>query len=171
MTAAKPEISTGLYERIDRYLRDHHTMTLATFGSVAGEGEPGSGNAPHAASVFYAVDESMQLVFLSQPSSLHGRHIGDRAAAAATITEHYSDWELIQGVQVWGEARLLRGGARAAAFAMYVRRFPFVSDLLKRPHLASLARSVGVYRLQPRCLAFTDNTTGVFGREMLDLVE
>ncbi len=30
-------------------------------------------------------------------------------------------------------------------------------------------RGVSVYRVEPHRVAFTDNTTGVFGREILDL--
>jgi len=37
--------------------------------------------------------------------------------------------------------------------------------------MASLMKGMGVYRVQPRRVAFTDNTTGVFGREILQLLE
>jgi uncharacterized protein YhbP (UPF0306 family) len=53
--------------------------------------------------------------------------------------------------------------------AVYVRRFPFVGDLMDQPRLAATLRKVAVYRVEPERAAFTDNTTGVFGREILDL--
>ena len=62
------------------------------------------------------------------------------------------------------------GAARVGAMALYVRRFPFVRELLQEPRLAELARTIGVYRIEPWRAAFTDNTTGVFGREVLELV-
>ncbi len=142
-------------------------MTIATVGPGH---DPAVGNAPHAASVFYAMDSSLRLIFLSKPSSLHGLHIGERAPVAATITEQYDDWEAIQGVQLWGEARLVKGVAKGAAFAVYLARFPFVSDLMKRPRMAALLESVGVYRVEPRRFALTDNNTGVFGREVLEVM-
>jgi uncharacterized protein len=166
-----------LRDRVAAYLAAHHTMTLATFGPVptdpadlggAGFVEPG---APHAASVFYTADRSLRLVFISKPSSLHGLHIGAAGAVAVTVSEDYDDWEDIQGVQLWGEARLLSGAARAAAMAQYLTRFPFVRDLMKQPKLAELVAGIGVYRIEPRRLAFTDNSTGVFGRELLELRE
>jgi uncharacterized protein YhbP (UPF0306 family) len=151
-------------------------MTLATMGDVpqAGGGSPGDAsglerNAPHAASVFYAVDDDLRLVFLSKRTSLHGLHIGEQAPVAVTITEHYADWEMIQGVQLWGTARLLGGSAKAGAFLLYVSRFPFVRDLAADPRRAELMRDVGVYRVEPMRAAFTDNRTGVFGREVLQL--
>jgi uncharacterized protein YhbP (UPF0306 family) len=137
-------------------------MTIAT-------NAPGR-NAPHAACVFYAVDDDLRLVFLSKPESVHGAHIGEAAPVAVTVTEDYGDWEMIQGVQLWGEAGLLGGAAKAGAFALYLKRFPFVRDLMGRPGVADMIRNIGVYRVAARRVAFTDNTTGVFGREMLELV-
>jgi uncharacterized protein len=185
--AATP--ATDLQDRVSRYLRAHHTMTIATVGPASAgsppatpartdrppAGTPPSGNqtaapvAPHAASVFYAVDDAMRLVFLSKPTSAHGLHIGDAAPAAVTVTEQYQDWEAIQGVQLWGEVRRLKGAAKAAAMAAYLRRFPFVRELMNRPGMAESVRSVMVYRFEAERAAFTDNTTGVFGREILDL--
>ena len=173
MAAAASEDFSDLRKRVVAYLRDHHTMTIATMGPaefLVALGSDSAGNAPHAASVFYAMDDSMRLIFLSKPSSLHGLHIGERAAVAATISEQYDDWEMIRGVQLWGEARRLRGAARAGALALYITRFPFVSEVLKRPGMASSMKSMGVYRVEPQRVAFTDNTTGVFGREVLDVM-
>jgi uncharacterized protein YhbP (UPF0306 family) len=175
---------SDLRDRVTRYLRSHHTMTIATVGSAVGAqraspahpaegGEPvgttPGGTIPHAASVFYAMDGSLRLVFLSKPTSLHGSHIGQSAPVAVTVSEDYADWELIQGVQLWGEARLLTGAAKAGAMALYLRTFPFVREMLDRPHLAEIIRGIGVYRVEPTLAAFTDNTSGVFGRELLDL--
>ncbi|OFW61180.1 MAG: hypothetical protein A2133_10740 [Actinobacteria bacterium RBG_16_64_13] len=155
------EDSGDLRKRVADYLHAHHTMTIATVPLV--------GNAPHAASVFYAVDDALRLVFLSKQTSAHGLHIGEAAPVAVTVTEDYADWELIQGVQMWGEAKLLAGGAKAGALVAYVRRFPFVRDLAGRPDKAELIRDIGVYRVEPTRAAFTDNRTGVFGREVLEL--
>ena len=166
-----------LRERVAEYLRAHHTMTVATMGPlpVSGAGGAPSGAAdsgtvvPHAASVFYAVDDDLRLVFLSDSASTHGLHIGKAAPVAVTVTEQYDDWEDIRGVQLWGVAKRVTGPAKVAAMAAYLRRFPFVDDLLQQPRLAAAMRKVSVYRVEPRRVAFTDNTTGVFGREILDL--
>ena len=150
-----------LRKRVSAYLHSHHTMTIATSSP--------HGNAPHAATVFYAVDDYLRLVFLSKPTSVHGLHIDDAAAVAVTVSEDYADWESIQGVQLWGEAQLLEGTARVGAFALYVKQFPFVRDLLAHPKYAALARDLAVYRVEPLRAAFTDNRTGAFGREVLEL--
>lgn len=175
-TGASPDGVAGLRERVGRYLRAHHTMTLATAGppagapgTVAATTPAGASAVPHAASVFYAVDDALRLVFLSDPASTHGLHIGVAAPVAVTVTEQYGDWELIQGVQLWGTAKRVTGAAKVAAMAVYLRRFPFVRELMEQPRLAEAMRKVAVYRVEPGRVAFTDNTTGVFGREVLDL--
>jgi uncharacterized protein YhbP (UPF0306 family) len=163
-----------LRDRVAAYVASHHTMTVATVGPSEGE-SPGTAAAsgaavgPHAASVFYVVDGALRLVFISKPSSVHARHIGPGGPVAVTVSEDYGDWELIQGVQLWGHARLLTGAGRAKAMALYLTRFPFVRDMLKQPRLAELIAGIGVYQVVPHRLAFTDNTTGVFGREVLEL--
>jgi uncharacterized protein YhbP (UPF0306 family) len=151
----------GLRARVDGYLRAHHTMTVATVSPA--------GNGPHAAHVFYAVDGDLRLVFLSKKTSIHGQHIGRQAKVAVTVSEEYDEWRLIQGVQLWGTARLLAKTAEAPALAHYFRRFPFARDLLSDPGLSTRLRDIGVYRVEPERVGFTDNICGVFGRETLEL--
>lgn len=153
---------TSLRDRIAAYLRAHHTMTLATVGS----GPDGAPEA-HAASVFYAVDSRLRLVFLSKPTSRHGAHIAGGSRVAATVTEESQEWQEIQGVQLWGRAEMLSGAARVGGMALYLRRFPFVRDVLAQPRLAVLATELAVFRVTPERFALTDNRTGFFGREVL----
>lgn len=155
------EERSDLLDRIERYLQAHHTMTVATSAPA--------GNTPHAAQVFYAMDDRMGLIFLSRSTSLHAQHIGRDAPVAVTVGEEYGEWQLIQGVQLWGRARLLKGSAKARALAIYLRRFPFAKDLLKSSPQARGLRDLGVYMVEPGKAAFTDNTSGIFGRETVDL--
>ncbi len=150
-----------LRARVDAYLRSHHVMTLATVDR--------EGNAPHAAHVFYVMDERMRLVFLSKTTSLHGKDIGKQAPVAVTVSEEYEDWRRIQGVQLWGSAKLLTGMSRAGALARYSARFPFVKELLHVSGLGRQLRDIAVYRVEPERFGFTDNTSGLFGRETLQI--
>lgn len=133
-------------------------MTIATCGPP-----------PHAATVFYAVDDDLRLIFLSKRTSVHGIHVGNSALVAVTVSEDYTDWEVIQGVQLWGSAHLLQGTTKAAALVTYLRRFPFVREFVEDPARTELMRDIGVYRVEPVRAAFTDNRTGAFGREVLHL--
>lgn len=159
---AAPAAEIPLRDRIAAYLRAHHTMTLATAA-----GGPDGVPEAHAASVFYAVDSRLRLVFVSKPSSRHGAHIVAGSRVAATVTEESQEWQEIQGVQLWGRAEMLSGAARARGMAVYLRRFPFVRDLLAQPRLAVLATELAVFRVTAERFALTDNRMGFFGREVL----
>lgn len=152
----------SLGDRIAAYLRAHHTMALAT-AACGPEGDPEA----HAASVFYAVDSRLRLVFVSKATSRHGAHIVGGSRVAATVTEEAQEWQEIQGVQLWGRAEMLSGVTRARGMALYLHRFPFVRDLLAQPGLAVLAKELAVFRVTPERFALTDNRTGFFGREVL----
>jgi uncharacterized protein YhbP (UPF0306 family) len=159
---AGPAEDSTLRDRIAAYLRAHHTMTLAT-AAAGPDGDPEA----HAASVFYAVDSRVRLVFVSKPNSRHGTHIVAGSRVAVTVTEESQAWQEIQGVQLWGRAEMLSGAARVGGMAVYLRRFPFVRDLLAQPRLAALATELAVFRVTAERFAFTDNRTGFFGRELL----
>jgi ADP-ribose pyrophosphatase len=157
--------ATDTRERVLKLIRSHHTASIATVGP-AGSHDAGE---PHAASVFYAVDRRGRLIFLSKAESRHGRHIGAAAPVAVTVAAPHSGWRDIQGVQLWGRAECLSGAAKASAMAVYLARFPFVSDLLRDPKLVERLRGIEAYRVTPERAALTDNVRGPFGREVVGL--
>jgi len=159
----RPDLPT----RVEDYLRAHHVLSLATVGHPPGE--LAEELLPHAATVFYAADHSLRLVFLSSEASRHAEHVAKVSAVAGTITGEHKDWKEIQGVQFWGEAGVLGGRVKVAALSVYVRRFPFVKGLLSKWKSGGEMRDLEVYRIQLERVAFTDNTTGLFGREILEL--
>ena len=126
---------------------------------------------PHAATVFYAADDRFRLVFLSKGSSTHGSHIRAGSRVAVTVSGQFDDWREIRGLQLWGAAEALHGTARAAALARYLRRFPFVRELLTDPRMARQLREIEVFRVTAERASLTDNTVGLFGREVLEEVQ
>ena len=186
MTAAETAVDV-LRRRMLSCLYEQHTATVATVGplpwatstagplpgesassmspfAAVGEGSP---TAPHAATVFYAADDRFRLVFLSKASSIHGSHIRAGSRVAVTVAGRFDDWREIRGLQLWGSAAALHGSARAAALARYLRRFPFVRELLTDPRMARQLREIEVFRVTAERASLTDNTVGLFGREVL----
>jgi len=170
----------AVWESVEEYLRDHHVMTLSTFGSIV----PGGTAVPHAATVFYAFRrgdgggewgsrEGIELIFAGKADSRHGRHLAAAGAkgapAAAAVSEHYSLWRDVRGVQLWGRAFMLFGVPRVAALAVYLVRFPFVAELLKNARGHHLPATIALFSLQVERAAYTDNSTGVFGRSEVAL--
>jgi len=109
------------------YIKQHHTMTLATTLD----------NQPWATPIFYASD-GFKLYFLSSPrTSRHGKNLSANPKVSASITEDYplkqlNDWQKIQGIQLEGIAKLLVNEAELAqVVTVYVTKYPFTAPYLK----------------------------------------
>lgn len=122
------------------------TMTLATCGA---DGEP------HAAAVFFAADEGLNLYFFSAEDSRHGQDLADDARAAASVYPECRDWRDIRGLQLRGEVRPLGPGEEwEGAWRRYAAKFPFVEELRE-----VVARN-RFYVFTPHWIRLVDNRRG-----------
>ena len=64
---------------------------------------------PAAAAVFYAHDDDLNLYFLSEERTQHGRNLLADPRVAGTIQADGQDWRGIRGLQVRGQARPAAG--------------------------------------------------------------
>ncbi len=147
-------MSDDLRRRIADLLAAHTTMTLATIGPDG---------APQAAAVFYAHDDDLNLYFLSEPTTRHGRNVAVNPRAAATIQADGQDWQQIYGLQIEGTVALVEGTRELAhAIQVYSARFDFLTGLLAgtaegpRELIGPLARS-RFYVLRPSWIRLIDN--------------
>lgn len=139
------------------YLAQHKVMTLATHGP---EG-------PWAAAVFYAEDKD-GLIFISKPSSRHGRDLTAQSCCAATIQSEVDDWRAIRGIQLQGSVELLAGDVLATAQQRYGEKFPFARPGDAVSALLTALAKVRWYRLHIRRLWFIDNALGFGHRQSFD---
>lgn len=156
-----------LPSHIRAFLQSHDTLTLATTGP---DGRP------HAAAVFYALDESDRLLFLSAQTSRHSQNIVHTAQVAGTVQADGQRWSEIRGVQLEGTARLLEeAGEVAAGATAYLARFSFLLEFksLLQSHSSPANGLTGIHRalqdsrlyeLRPRWVRMIDNTRG-FGHK------
>ncbi len=137
------------YAAVLDFLTAHNALTLATTGP---EGQP------HAAALFYAYLPDLTLIFLSEPNTLHARHIGEGAPVAVTIQADGQDWRRITGLQMHGFAVPTDDPAMRAA---YLARYPFIArtDLLLRA-----LQKVRFYKITPTWIRLIDNRLG-FGHK------
>ena len=147
------EPSVSLRGRIAAFLSEHTTLTLATVGADG---------APNAAAVFYAHDAGLNLYFLSEERTKHGRNILVDARVAGTIHADGQDWRGIRGVQVRGQARLATGTELVHAAAIYGRKYSFIAGLLAGSGgpgvLAGPLARAWFWVLQPAWFRLIDNT-------------
>ena len=112
-----------LERTVIEYMDSFTTMTLASCMEER----------PWAAAVFYA-RQGWDLVFFSSPASLHSGMFAANPRAAAAIQGDYKGWKEIKGLQMDGTVIRISGArAKAKATATYLRRYPFVKELLSDP--------------------------------------
>lgn len=128
-------------------------MTLATSGP----------DGIWAAAVFYASKE-FDCYFLSAGHTRHATHIASNWRAAATVQEDYAQWREIKGIQMEGVVHPLQAEARQEAIALYVAKYPYISD---EPQLSAALDKVNWYRLRPERLYFIDNSQGFGHRDRI----
>jgi uncharacterized protein YhbP (UPF0306 family) len=146
-----------LPDPVARYLAQHHVMTLATQGP----------DGPWASAVFYA-PHGDALVFLSSPSTRHGRNLAADARCSAAIHSDVDDWQLIRGIQLEGRVDGLDGDERERAIEHYAQKFPFVRPAVAAPAVLQALARVRWYRLRIERLHFIDNRRGFGQRQTFE---
>jgi len=119
-------------EDIQKFIRNHNTMTLATYG------KKGIG----AAAVFYAPSkEGISLFFVSNPKSEHIINLENNNKCAATIQEDGLKWDIIKGLQIKGSVT----EAKEEYWEIYFERFPYIKE---DKILSKALEKVALYELQ-----------------------
>ncbi len=131
-------------ERIVKFLKRHHVLTLAT---ATPEGEPWCTNA------FYAYDAELnRLIFTSDDSTRHAQEMLANCRVAASVVLETRIVGKVQGLQLSGKAE--RGDDTDRK--VYLRRFPY----------AAAVGELHLWHIEPDTLKFTDNTLG-FGKKLI----
>ena len=87
------------------------------------------GNNPHIHTAYFCWNRSMDVFFLSDPKTVHGRHLGRLRSAAMTIFDTRQPWDAYhRGMQLFGTCSLATGAQVAVAKRHYGRRFPAFTD-------------------------------------------
>ncbi len=131
-------------------------MTLATAGH---NGEP------HAADVYFAADDALNLYFFSDPLSQHSLDVARNPRAAVTIHPHCSDWREIRGLQLRGWVKAVEDeDERKRAWELYSGKFPFVSEL------ASVISQNQLFVFESEWIRLVDNRKGFGFKQEWDLI-
>ena len=131
-------------ERIVKFLKRHHVLTLAT---ATAKGEPWCANA------FYAYDpEHNRLVFTSDDTTRHAQEMLANSHVAASVVLETRIVGKVQGLQISGLAQ--RGDE--ADRKVYLRRFPY----------AAAIGELNLWHIEPDMFKLTDNTLG-FGKKLI----
>jgi uncharacterized protein YhbP (UPF0306 family) len=150
------ETDPGLEVRIRELLSAQSTLTLATCGA----------DGPWAAAVFFASDDDLNLYFVSDPRTRHGRDLLALGRCAGAVQPDCDHWGDIRGVQLEGAVCVLDGDARDRALQCYLTKFPRIRRLYEHPNddgealIASRLRQASLFRLVPERIRLIDNGRG-----------
>jgi len=125
------------------YLRDVSTMSLATVDQ-AGK--------PHAANLYFAPDDRLNLYFVSDAKSAHCRHVASRPDVAGTAYAPVRMWQQIKGVQFHGKCEPIDAGEWALVWKVYLDKFPHITEV------ESMIRAQRFYRIRVNWFRYIDNT-------------
>jgi uncharacterized protein YhbP (UPF0306 family) len=151
------EGEAALRARIGEVLARQATVTLATTGA---DGRP------WAATVFFASDAALNLYFVTDPRTRHGRDLVAGGRVAGAIQPDVHTWDDVLGVQLEGCAVVLEGPARDTALACYLAKFPDVQRLFDAPRndgerlIGERLRRTAFWAVQPSFVRLVDNARG-----------
>lgn len=156
MTAPVPAPVPAPLDRVGVLLAAHSTVTLAT----AAQG------LPWAATVFYASDPGLNLYFVTDLKTRHGREMESGAEVAGAINQDVATWDEVIGLQFSGRAVVLAGEERLAALEIYLQKFTDVRRLFEQPRdvnegvIAQRLQRAPFWRLTPNWIRLLDSTQG-----------
>ena len=130
-------------ERITKFIRKHHVLTLATVGGD---------NLPYVANCFYAYDAKRgKIIFTSDLTTRHGKEMELQPRVALSIVRETRIVGCVEGIQIEGIAK--RGSEEART--SYIKRFPYAA-------VAPLT----LWEVTPTMMKLTDNKLG-FGKKLI----
>lgn len=143
----------GTRKRLLALLREHQVVTVAV---VDADGHP------HAAALFYVVDEELRFYVVTDPATHHGQAMLAGGDVAGTVQLDRQRWHEIRGVQFRGQCRQLASEERSQAWNLYTARFPF----LRQDNVALTGQLVrtAMWCIEPTWMRLIDNRLG-FGHK------
>jgi uncharacterized protein len=131
---------------------------------------------PWTSPVYYA-RRGFDLIFFSSKSSRHSLAFRENPKAAASIYGECSNWKDIRGLQMKGRVDVVDSPlALAKATATYLKRYPFVRDILNGSMgigsgMAKKMTRVALYVFRPTDIHYLDNAIGFGVRWKLEIRE
>lgn len=142
-----------LNKGIDDYLKGHNIASIAV----------SDGKNPLVNTVYY-VNDGMSVYFTSNSHSRKIHIIGMNSRASLSITEDYSDWSRIRGIEMIGKARLVPERGSQGIKDLFLDKFPQIRGMggVPQSHIV-----VGFF---PDTVYFLDYSNG-FGHKRVVHVE
>lgn len=120
-------------------------MTLATYNQK-----------PWVATVYYVTDKDLNLYFVSSPNSKHCQDIEkNKQVACAVYDSHTPNSELKIGIQLQGEASLVKGWDKTKVLLkMWHKAAPGAEEIVNVRNMKNKVITSRVYKIKPTLIKF-----------------
>lgn len=150
-------------QRIVKFIRKHHVMTLATSGMSVSEvsggsvsGVSGEQCVPYCCNLFYAYDPIRNLfVVTSSMSTVHSQQVVENRSVAGSVVLESKMVGKLQGLQFCGQMSRPQGQELKDAKTLYLKAFPFAAVM-----------DLEIWIVELTYAKFTDNNLG-FGKKLI----
>lgn len=126
--------------RVREYLKQNRLITLGT----------STGNKPWAATVFFAYDKNLNLIFYSREDTRHCQHIKRNPYVSVAINQ---DWKekrgFIKGLQITGRASKIAKAQYNRYYAIYKSRFKW-ADKFASDHILYLVKPLEIWYINQK---------------------
>lgn len=152
-------------KQVQDYLKQYSTLTLAS----------SQDDQPWAATVFFVSDADLNIYFVSDYRTHHGRDMAANDRVAATINPDCDNWHDVHGVQLTGSVSVTEGMQRAKALMLYLKKFPQIDQLYAKPKgeheetIAKRLKAANFYCIKPGWIRMIDNAKGFGHRDEFEL--
>ena len=107
-------------QHIIHFLNKHHLLTLAT----------SQNNKPYCCNLFYVYDQlSNQLIFSTDPKTKHAQDFIYNTNVAGSIALETKEVSKIQGIQLLGSIKELKGEHLKIATEQYIKAFTYAENM------------------------------------------
>lgn len=147
-------MDADLKERILSNLKAHFYLNLATTNSD-------NPKQPHVSSVVY-VNNGLDLYFGTSTKTQKFINLTSNPKVAATIDEYTTDWAELKGIQIEGEAEVVKEDIAAFVYGIYSEKFPIIKSIPAIPDNRFI-------KITPRKIWMLDYSKGFGYRDYLEL--
>lgn len=138
------------------FLNSHFQMTIGTYASF-----------PWTATVYYSVDQDMNIYFLSNPETLHCKQLEKNPkVSVAVVDSPQKSSSLKKGIQIYGKAKRISGANKIRyALDLWKKTLDVTSPLYTYEGMMKKAIKGRMYKVTPIKIKFFNEALWVEGTE------
>ena len=140
------------------FLKDHYQLAIATYGDH-----------PWIATVYYSMDDALNLYFLTAPSTLHAQHIAQNKDVAVVIADSpQAPNSSKKGLQIYGICEQITGEKKIThAITLWNKSLGVTDPNYSYAGMLKKAISGRMYKIVPKKIKFFNEDLWEEGKEKL----